>query len=462
VSPLEQWDSVTFQEHDPSLGPFYPLLRHEGLGAGFATHHARFVAVAEFLADVNALAALLPNRRYALNLCLDRYRFAVGFAASLYRQQVTLLPPNETPGMLDSLSDDFPDLYCITDHALSTPSIRSFPYPEDLASRTASSTVPILPGRQLALLLFTSGSTGRPKPVARSWGALVRSSQAAWEGLAISRLEAATVVGTVPHQHSYGFESTVLMALQRRLVLHSERPFYPQDIAACLDGAPRPRILVTTPIHIRALVGDPAPLPPLDLIISATAPLSKELAQEAEARFRAPLVEIYGCSEAGQIAARRPREGEAWHCFPGVVLRQDEQGTWASGASIETETLLHDLIALNGPSEFMLGGRAADLVNVAGKRGSLADLNYQLTSIEGVLDGVFLMPEEIHQCITRLAAFVVAPGMSSDSILKRLRDRIDPAFLPRPLVFVDSLPRNAVGKLPREALVQLLTRKARP
>jgi acyl-coenzyme A synthetase/AMP-(fatty) acid ligase len=39
-----------------------------------------------------------------------------------------------------------------------------------------------------------------------------------------------------------------------------------------------------------------------------------------------------------------------------------------------------------------------------------------------------------------------------------LRERMDPAFLPRPLVLVEALPRNALGKLPREALLEHLRR----
>jgi len=45
--------------------------------------------------------------------------------------------------------------------------------------------------------------------------------------------------------------------------------------------------------------------------------------------------------------------------------------------------------------------------------------------------------------------------LRSDSILQALRERIDATFLPRPLVLVDELPRNALGKLPREALLRL-------
>jgi acyl-coenzyme A synthetase/AMP-(fatty) acid ligase len=49
-------------------------------------------------------------------------------------------------------------------------------------------------------------------------------------------------------------------------------------------------------------------------------------------------------------------------------------------------------------------------------------------------------------------AFVVAPGRARSQILAALRARLDPVFLPRPLVLVDALPRNATGKLPRAEL----------
>ena len=54
-----------------------------------------------------------------------------------------------------------------------------------------------------------------------------------------------------------------------------------------------------------------------------------------------------------------------------------------------------------------------------------------------------------------LTAFVVAPDLSREEILRALRERIDPVFLPRPLHRVAALPRNATGKLPYEALLQL-------
>jgi acyl-coenzyme A synthetase/AMP-(fatty) acid ligase len=69
-----------------------------------------------------------------------------------------------------------------------------------------------------------------------------------------------------------------------------------------------------------------------------------------------------------------------------------------------------------------------------------------------VRDGTFVVPEQGSGAVTRLTAYVVAPGLSGESLLAALRQRIDAAFLPRPICFVEALPRNETGKLPRRAL----------
>ncbi|MHB1304512.1 MAG: AMP-binding protein [Acidiphilium sp.] len=430
----------------------YAIARHAGGDGVVAVRARRPIGRAEFLRDVAALAARLPDHRYILNLCADRYRFMVGFAAALCRRQVSLLPSSDAPGVLKAVAEDYPDLYALTDAA--RPPLPTMNYPDTLDHVGVGAEVPFVPGEQPALILFTSGSTGRPKPIPKSWGALVRSARAAGERLGVARLGGATVIGTVPHQHSYGLESTILLGLQHGLIVDAGGLFYPGDIRAAIEAAPRPRILVTTPVHLRALTAEPGGMPPVDLILSATAPLPASLAAEAEACFAAPVIEIYGCTEAGQIATRRTVREARWHCFDGVVLHEEAGGTWASGAAVEGTALLHDVIERTGPATFLLGGRSADLVDVAGKRTSLAHLNHQLLSIEGVRDGVFFMPDPAGQRVARLAALAVAPELRPEAILRALRERIDAAFLPRPLVLVDALPRNALGKLPREALLR--------
>jgi acyl-coenzyme A synthetase/AMP-(fatty) acid ligase len=237
--------------------------------------------------------------------------------------------------------------------------------------------------------------------------------------------------------------------------------FFPADIRNTLGKAPSPRILVTTPVHLRYLLEGVNDLPSVKLVVSATAPLALDLAKQVEAALATPLIEIYGSTETGQIASRRLARSDEWQLFPGIRFAQEGDTTLASGGHIEKPIAMSDVIENLGEGRFRLHGRKADLVNIAGKRNSLAYLNLQLTAIAGVVDGVFFVPDEADTTdVARLAAFVVAPGLTQASLMAALRERIDPVFLPRPLILVGALPRNSTGKLPHAALQALLNETA--
>jgi acyl-coenzyme A synthetase/AMP-(fatty) acid ligase len=372
---------------------------------------------------------------------------------------VTLLPPNQTPEMLRQLQRDYRDLYALSDSAQVPGGVEQVIYPQAAEgsahrSSTGKYPLPVFAEEQVAAIVFTSGSTGLPSAHRKTWGALARGAAAEAERFNLHVDRQATLVGTVPPQHMYGLESTVLMALRGGLALYAGRPFYPADVAAALAEIPGDRVLVTTPVHLRALLNEDIALPQLRLIICATAPLSPEMAARAEARYRAPLHEVYGFTEAGMVATRRTVQGPTWHCLRNVRLRRDGDAVTVAGGHVEDEVPFTDVVEPDGNDGFILHGRNADLVNIAGKRTSLGYLNHQLNSIDGVHDGVFFMPDETGDGVTRLTAFVVAPGVARDVLVAALRARIDAVFLPRPLYFVDALPRNATGKLPREILLR--------
>jgi acyl-coenzyme A synthetase/AMP-(fatty) acid ligase len=254
----------------------------------------------------------------------------------------------------------------------------------------------------------------------------------------------------------YGFESTVLLSLLGGAAVDTERPFYPADIAAALARSPRPRMLVTTPFHLKSLLDSGVALPAIDLTLCATAPLSPQLAARAEAALAAPLVEIYGCTETGQVATRRTVQGAEWTTFDGVVLSGDGDATVAQGGHVPEATTLADVLEVVGATSFRLLGRSNDLINIAGKRSSLSHLNYHLNGIEGVRDGAFWLPPDAPDGVVRLIAFVVAPDVSAEEMSKRvaaaMRQRVDPAFVPRRVVLVHELPRvPGTGKLPTAA-----------
>lgn len=415
------------------------------------------VTLRQFLADAQALAARLPPASpWLLNVCQDRYHFAVGLVAGMLAGKTSLQPASQSAATLAQLARAYPGALCLHDAPFEAGEIPCLAYPETLApSLEPVTAVPDFPAELTAVILFTSGSTGQPKPQAKTWGDLVLSAQAQAARLGQEHQPHA-IVGTVPVQHSYGFESTLMLALQGGCSFWAGKPFYPQDIAAALAAVPEPRLLVTTPFHLSALLNAEIPLPPVQMLLSATAPLSKELAARAEARCAAPVLEIYGSTETGQLASRRTTEGDIWQLMPGARLEQRDDITLAYGRYIPEPLALGDIVELCGPDTFRLLGRNNDLINIAGKRTSLAYLNHQINSIPGVLDGAFYLPdEEKPDGISRLTAFVVAPDLSREALLAQLRQRLDPVFLPRPLHLLEALPRNSTGKLTREALLDL-------
>jgi acyl-coenzyme A synthetase/AMP-(fatty) acid ligase len=438
-----------------------PLITSLDLDDVFAWCPAGPRRVRDFLADAEALAARLPSGSTLLNVCHDRYRFAVGFAAGLISGKVSLQPASQSAETLLRIRAEFPDVVCLCDDGFDTLDLPRCDFPDlCIADPQKVAAIPQIPADRLAAILFTSGSTGLPQPHRKTWGRLVANGRAEAAALGLDR-KPHSLVGTVPVQHSYGFESTFLLALHGGCAFWSGKPFYPQDIAAALDAVPRPRLLVTTPFHLSTLLASGIELPAIDQLLSATAPLSAALAAEAEARTGAPLKEIYGSTESGQLASRRTTDGTTWTLLPGVRLEQDADTTYACDGHVEGRVALSDIIELLPDRRFLLHGRHADLINIAGKRTSLAYLNHQIAAVPGVVDAAFFLPEEdAASGITRLAAFVVAPTLTSRQLLAELRQRIDAIFLPRPAIFVDALPRNSTGKLPRNLLQVLYAEKA--
>jgi acyl-coenzyme A synthetase/AMP-(fatty) acid ligase len=404
------------------------------------------------------VAASLPDRGYVLNVCADRYRFTVAFAASLFANKVSLLPSTHTPEVIRQLTVFAPDVFCLTDDARCQIDLPRVAYPETSRREAVPWQRLEIEHERLAAYVFTSGSTGTPLPYRKTWGLLVNCVRFEAERLGLLDGRSHALVGTVPPQHMYGFESTVLLALQSGNAFSAGRPFYPADVCSELASVPQPRILVSTPVHLRTLLAAGVHLPSADLVLSATAPLSQNLAHEVEKRFETKLLEIYGSTETGQIASRRTAQTVEWQLFSGVRLKSDGEQTWAEGGHVEQATPMCDVLEITAADRFLLHGRLSDLVNIAGKRSSLSYLNHQLNAVPGVVDGAFFVRETDDSSstgVTRVAALVVAPGLGAATVSEELRKRIDPVFLPRPLLFVDYLPRNETGKLPHDALLSL-------
>ncbi len=440
----------------------FPLLTH-GPGARVAFWRDRAVNRETCLAHVRRLAEDLPEAPFAINLCEDRYAFMSALAAAMIRGQTTLLPPGRAPKLVEELVADYAGSYCLADAPKELEGIDQHivalaesGVPDD------EEAIPEIPADLDAVIVFTSGSTGRPNPNPKRWGDLVVGQGLARRRFDFQSSRHETILATIPPQHMYGLEVSIVLPLVAGLCVHAGRPFFPEDIRRALSTLAQPRTLFTTPTHLRACVDSGLQWPRMSRIVSATAPLSVELAARAEELFSCHVMEIYGFTEAGSLASRRTVDGDPWQFYDDIATHEHDGIVYVSGGHLPDPVPLNDFIEVQDDSRFKLLGRHVDLVNIAGNRASLSDLNLKLNAIEGVRDGVFVMPD--HQAedeVRRVAALVVAPDLEKKEILAALAERINPVFLPRPLYKVEILPRNAMGKLPREALSRLLDQLGR-
>jgi acyl-coenzyme A synthetase/AMP-(fatty) acid ligase len=435
------------------------LIGHRAADARIAVRAGDAISAGRFVADAQALARQLPPAQYVLNSCRDRYSFAVGFSATLIAGRTSLLPPSRTPETLAQLATRYPDTLYLADEG------------GDIVWHTAAASAtkwqapagaqawppPAIARERVAAIAFTSGSTGEPQPQSKTWGGIVDGARA--EAIALQlddRSIDAVLLGTVSPQHMYGFESTVLMAMHGPCAFAAEHPLHPDEVIAVLSRISGRRVLITAPVHLRALAESAQPMPALDRVVSATAPLALDLAQRCESTWSTPVFEVYGCTETGMVATRRTVNGPVWTTMRDVKIEQRDGEFHAYGGHVQPGKLA-DRLRLISDSTFELEGRTDDVVNIGGKRASLEGLNRVLLSIDGVLDGAIFEPPVAPDAAReqRLMALVVAPEVTRAQLVAALRAQIDAAFLPRPLVWVNALPRNAQGKLPKAELLAL-------
>jgi acyl-CoA synthetase (AMP-forming)/AMP-acid ligase II len=425
------------------------------------------VGAARFFAQVARLAPALPEAAHVINLCETRHGFMLGYAAALMRGQVSLLPPGRARADWEALLR-YPGAYVLSEKPLA--GANAFALGSILEERAHGVLdIPRIDAARVAAILFTSGSSGEPQAHAKSWGQLCRGARLFSGRLGWEERPTDAIVGSVPPQHMFGLESTVMLPWQAGVPVHAHEPLLAADLESALRECGRPAWWMTTSMLMRAPL-QAAVLPGLKGVVASTMSLPRELARAAEAAWRVPVIELYGSTETGALATRRTASEVAWTPLPGVALHPQGTGEAqrfrAEGPHIDVPVVLGDVLELQPDGRFRWLGRASDLVKVGGKRASLFTLNLALTQIPGVADGVFAFPPaaggaegESHPA-RRLAAFFVSDTLEPRQVLAALREHVDPAFLPRPIHRVARLPRNASGKLPQAALDELFAQHA--
>lgn len=330
-----------------------------------------------------------------------------------------------------------------------------------------------------ALLVFTSGTTGTPKGVPLSHANLLATSaaiQVAWRWTAADRLALALPLFHV-HGLGVGLHGTLLAGASAVIL-----PRFQVDAVLDAIAASRATLMFGVPTMWVRLAASPrvVELAALRLCVSGSAALDPATFAALEAGIGSRVVERYGMTETGMLVSNPyegdRRAGSVGLALPGVAVRLEER----EGAGEPADEIL-----VRGPNVFAgyLGGVGADAFTADGwfRTGDLgrADPDGYLRIVgrskELIITGGFnVYPRDVEEVLRDhpgvadvavvgvpdpewgervVACVVAADAVAAGELLTWAADRLAPYKRPREVRFVDELPRNAMGKVVRAALV---------
>ena len=341
----------------------------------------------------------------------------------------------------------------------------------------------------LAVLIYTSGTTGHPKGAMLSHGNLLSNVNSCRQVLAA--VDADRFVVLLPMFHSFMLTVGVLLPLLvggSMVLVKSVHP--PKNVLAEILQR-QATILPAIPQFFRALAN--ASLPPnlpLRICISGGAPLPIEILREFNQTMPVPLLEGYGLSEASPVVSMNPlagpwKEGSIGRPVPdvemtvqddtGAVLSVGEvgeicvrggnvmQGYWnkpeETAKSIRNGWLLTGDIGYRDADDYYyITDRKKDMLLVNGINVYPREIEEVIYQFPGVKEAAVIGVPDARKGEQPLAFVSVNDGATVDdkALLHFVREKLADYKVPRRVVFMPSLPRNATGKVLKTALRQMV------
>ena len=404
-----------------------------------------------------------------LVLCHDRYFFACAMLAAWTCNLVVALPPSPQPDVVRTLRQregvcgvlhDSPGRPGLDVRALlETPN----------EGTSTPSPLPVLERDRVIVIVYTSGSTGAPVACLKTAGQLLGEASVLVRTFDISPRD--FVVPSVPPHHIYGLLFGVLMPLLARAPFSRDTSLHAEPLAAQWNRK-QATILVAVPVHLRALstlapdAFEHAPR----RIFSSGAALPTDTAVMLKARFGFEVTEVLGSSETGGIAYRvapasEPPIPTPFRPFEGIKLGVTEDGSLTVDSSFLAPDVVRpwvtsDRVLLQEDGSFFHLGRTDGVIKVAGTRISLQELEARILSIKGVREcAVWAVDVGGARGQETRAVIAASEELTVELIREALRLSFDAIVIPRRMRIVDALPREATGKVRREALEALFATK---
>jgi len=408
------------------------------------------------------------------------------FAEVCEREHVTVvLHDSEFLGLLDALPPDLPRVLTWVDDGADVPAGAQML--DDIIA--ANSTAPLPPPSKAGgSVILTSGTTGLPKGAPREAVSPLATAQI------VDRIpfpRKGTMVIVSPIFHSTGWATyTVGAALGNKVV--TARRFKAENTLKLIADH-RADMLVAVPTMLHRMVE----LPPdviakydtssLKVILIAGSALSPDLSNRVQDTFGDVLYNMYGSTECAIATVATPAELRA---APGTagrapvtceVVLYDEHDQRVEGANRRGRIFIRNGAPFSGYTD----GRNKQILDGYMSSGDMGHFTESgLLFVDGrdddmiVSGGENVFPQEVENLLEerddiaevavvgvddvefgkRLRAFIVSePGAELDGteVKQYVRDNLARHKVPRDVVFIDELPRNATGKLLRRVLVDM-------
>ena len=456
--PDGELQQLTFGELSDRAARVATVLKRRGLAAGdrvavFLTNRVEFIDV--FLACVKSGLVLVP-----INV-LYKEREVAHIVADAEPSLIVTTEPNYAL---------FPDTSPVVDvNMLSAEAASAEPFGERIG----------LDGDAPAAIVYTSGTTGRSKGAMLSHNNMAANAMALVTCWRITSADRYLAVLPLFHVHGLGngicswLLSGCVMRLVERFDAGSAPSWFEEFEPTLFFGVPTVYVrLLELPADLARRIGGT-----MRLFVSGSAPLPANVLEAFRERFGHTILERYGMSETLMLTSNllegERRAGTVGYPLPGVSLSvrngKGEVGeVWVKGPTVfsgywrnpEASAAAFsdgwfrtgDLGQLDSSGCLTLRGRATELIISGGFNIYPREIEEVLLEQDGVREAAVVgTPDERRGEVP--VAYVVT---DNDVDLDRLRERcsllIASFKAPRAIIRVESLPRNAMGKLQKHLL----------
>lgn len=313
------------------------------------------------------------------------------------------------------------------------------------------------------LKLFTGGSTGKPKVWSKSPRNLL--AEALYLRDSFELTEKDLFISTVPPYHIYGLLFSILTPILAHARVLPEIYTFPQEIISTINRH-KATVLVSVPIHYRALIVDNLSVPSLKIAFSSSGALNRSDAAYFFKKTGLGIHEIYGSTETGGIATRsisentdswQPTDVVSWKLsgkrlavrsdFTSIEMEKDGDGFCVTGDEARPDK----------GNRFILLGRADGIIKVAGKRVDLQDVQNKIQTLPTVRDVVVIaLPAEKGR--ENVIAALVACDLTDIQLKRMISEKLEPYAIPRRIKIVPSITRTAAGKIDFRRVEQAILR----